>query len=254
MRHEYRRRKEHSRLKTSKAFSTISYNTEGFLKATLDRLVNTRKLAFYAFIEHYPEEDEKKMHKHVYLVPNGQVDTDQVREELLEVDLTDPLHPLACMPCKSSKFADWYLYGIHDKAYLASKGQTRQYHYRLTDVQAFDQDALEECVREIDLTSLTAVKRMLDAQQAGITFAQFFRTGGVPVNAVKAFQEAWNLLYSTGTYRNGRAEPTEATEAPPEGVDPVTGEFTEAPQENPVEAPQEGYNWQLVTDDDDLPY
>lgn len=236
-------------MRTSKPIATISYNTPEFLKLKLEELRKAGRVSEWYFIQHKPEEDQKKPHIHLYVVPSKMLQTDDLTKEFLQPDPANNGKYVTCPRWVSSKFADWYLYGIHDKAYLASKGQTRQYHYRLTDVQAFDQDALEECVREIDLTSLTAVKRMLDAQQAGITFAQFFRTGGVPVNAVKAFQEAWNLLYSTGTYRNGRAEPTEATEAPPEGVDPVTGEFTEDPQENPVEATQDGYKREKVDPD-----
>ena len=46
------RKKGHADMRTSKPFSTISYNTEDYLTAKLDELVTTRKIEFYAFIEH----------------------------------------------------------------------------------------------------------------------------------------------------------------------------------------------------------
>ena len=206
-------------MKTSKAFSTISYNTEGFLKATLDRLVNTRKLAFYAFIEHYPEEDEKKMHKHLYLVPNGQVDTDQVREELLEVDLTDPLRPLACMPCKSSKFADWYLYALHDAGYLASKGQTRKYHYTRDDFTVSDDDYFNEEIHTIDHTKYNRFNELKRAIDEGRSFADVLASGIVPLQQTYAWEKAFSILRDNVTYRADRPGHEE--------VDQETGEVVE---------------------------
>ncbi len=241
-------------MRTSKPIATISYNTPEFLKLKLEELRKAGRVSEWYFIQHQPEEDQKKPHIHLYVVPSKMLQTDDLTREFLQPDPANNGKFVTCPRWVSSKFPDWYLYSIHDQAYLASKGQSRQYHYRLGDIQAYDQDALEESVREIDLTSLNAVKRMMDAQQVGLTFAQFFRTGGVPVNAVRAWEQAWELLLMSGTYRAGRENPVEAQEAPPKGVDPVTGEFTEEPQENPVEAPQEGYNWVTIDPDDDLPY
>ena len=241
-------------MRTSKPIATISYNTPEYLKLKLEELRKAGRLSEWYFIHHKAEADEKKDHIHLYAVPSKMLQTDDLTKEFLQPDPAKPGQFVTCPRWVSSKFQDWYLYAIHDAAYLASKGQTRMYHYRLDDVQAYDRDALEECVREIDLTTVNAVKRMQDAQKAGLSYAQFFKSGGVPINAVRAYEEAWKLLQMAGTFRNGREGHEEAEEAPPKGVDPVTGEFTEDPQENPVEAPQEGYNWQVVTDDDDLPY
>ena len=73
-------------MKTSKPFSTISYNTADFLSVKLNDLVNRRKIAFWAYVEHLPEEDEKKAHKHLYIVPNGQINTDEVLLDILVDD------------------------------------------------------------------------------------------------------------------------------------------------------------------------
>lgn len=108
-------------MKTSRPFSSISYNTPDYLRVKLDELVSRRVVSFYAFIFHQKEEDELKDHIHLYIVPNGSQNTDDILDYLKEFTLADPLHPLGCMPAKSSKFGDWALYGTHNALYLASK-------------------------------------------------------------------------------------------------------------------------------------
>ena len=241
-------------MRTSKPIATISYNTPEYLKLKLDELSKAGRLSEWYFIHHKAEADEKKDHIHLYVVPSKMLQTDDLKKEFLQPDPAKPGLFVTCPRWVSSKFQDWYMYAIHDAAYLASKGQTRQYHYRMDDVQAYDRDAFEECVREIDLTTVNAVKRMQDAQKAGLSYAQFFKSGGVPINAVRAYEEAWTLLQMAATFRNGREGHEEADEAPPDGVDPETGEITVETQENPVEATQGVYNWQEVADDDELPF
>ena len=214
-------------MKTSKAFSTISYNTEGFLKATLDRLVNTRKLDFYAFVEHYPEDDETKRHKHLFLVPNGKVDTDQVREELLEVDLSEPLKPLGCMPCKSSKFADWYLYSLHDAGYLASKGQTRRYHYQKGDFVVSDADYFNEEIHTIDHTKYNRFNELKRAIDEGRSFADVLASGIVPLQQTYAWEKAFSILHDNTTHRGDRVGHQD-----PPTIDQATGEVLEELPDN----------------------
>lgn len=237
-------------MRTSKPIATISYNTPEYLKLKLEELRKAGRISEWYFVQHKPEEDQKKPHIHLFAVPSKMLQTDDLTREFLQPDPANPGKFVTCPRWVSSKFQDWYLYAVHDQAYLASKGQSRKYRYMLKDVEAFDRDALEECVREIDLTTVNAVKRMQEAQSLGMSYAQFFRSGGVPINAVRAYEQAWQLLQMAGTFRNGREEPTEAEEAPPAGVDPVTGEFTE----QPAEVPQDGYKWEEVDPDDDLPY
>lgn len=211
-------------MKTSKAFSTISYNSEGFLVATLQRLVDTRKIDFFAFVEHFPEEDETKMHKHLYIVPNGKIDTDQVRTELLEVDISNPLaKPLGCMPCKSSKFADWFLYGLHDSNYLASKGQTRKYHYTKSDFIVSDGDYFNEEIHTIDHTKYNRFQELVRALEDGKSFAEFLATGLVPLQQTYAYEKAFDILSERGTHRGDRT----GHEEPMPVVDECTGELVE---------------------------
>lgn len=204
-------------MKTSKAFSTISYNSEGFLLDKLQRLVDTRKIDFFAFVEHFPEDDETKMHKHLFIVPNGKVDTDQVRSELVEVDPTNPLSPpLGCLPMKSSKFADWYLYSSHDTNYLTCKGQSRKYHYPRDDFQVSDIDYFSEEIHTIDHTRYNRFQELVKAVDEGRSFAEVLAMGIVPLQQTYAWQRAHELLTAYKTNRANR---------PGHEIDPETGEL-----------------------------
>ena len=208
-------------MKTSKPFSSISYNSVEFLQTKLNDLVNRRKIAFYAFIEHLPEEDEKKKHKHIFIVPNGQINTDQVNDYLLELDPANPDKPLCCIPFRSSKFSDWYLYTIHDRDYLASKGQSRKYFYKNEDFIVSDSDFFIEEIHTIDLSSLSKMKNLRKAIATGVSFEQMLMNGEIPIQQVYAYQRAYDLIqgHQAKTYRNDRTSH--------QAVDPETGEIQE---------------------------
>ena len=204
-------------MKTSKPFSTISYNSPKFIEVKLNDLVNRRKISFWAFVEHLPEEDEKKKHKHLFIIPNGQINTDEVDDYLLEHDPEHPDKPLKCMPFTSSKFMDWYLYSIHDTDYLASKGHARKYHYTREEVICSDSDYLNEEIHRMDMSKLSKVKALNQAVKDGIPFEKLLMTGQIPVQQVYAFRQAYDMINGfLHTERNGRKTH--------QIVDPETGE------------------------------
>lgn len=205
-------------MKISTPFSTISYNTADFLTTTLQDLIDRRKIDFFAWVEHFPEDDETKKHKHVYIVPNGKIDTDQFRELFLEIDLQNPSKPLACMPCKKSKWGDWFLYGCHDKAYLASKGQTRRYHYDRDDFIVSDQDYFTEEIHTIDHTKYNKFGKLKEAVDEGLTFKDLLSTGVVPLQQTYAWEKAFTILagneHTDRSGRTGHENPLEPSECP----------------------------------------
>lgn len=204
-------------MKTSKPFSTISYNSPDFLNQKLGELVARRQIDFYAWVLHYPEEDETKEHKHLYIVPNGRIDTDQVLDYLLEIDPKKPDKPLKCMRPHSSKFADWYLYALHDTAYLASKGQARKYHYVIDDVQTADRDYLLEEIHTIDFAKLNRFNALRDAAVSGMPFETLLMNGSIPIQQTYAYREAYSLMANFKTDRADRKGH--------QNIDPDTGEI-----------------------------
>ena len=176
-------------MKTSKPFSTISYNSEPFLTERLKDLENRRIINFWAFIEHIPESDEKKAHKHLYIVPNGQLCTDKFIDYLLEPDLTLG-KPLKCLPCQSSKFGDWYLYALHDTAYLLSKMQSREYHYTDSDLRVSDDDTFTEFKHQIDFSKL-GNKKTVDVYNrllSGETLDDLLKIGVIPIQQLSNYK------------------------------------------------------------------
>lgn len=207
-------------MRTSKPFSTISYNTAEYLTAKLDELVKTRKIEFYAFIEHLPEEDETKFHKHLLIIPNGTINTDQVQDYLTEIDPENPDgKPLGCIMCRSSKFGDWYLYALHDKGYLAQRGQMRRYQYTPDEITVSDPDYLHELVHTIDYSPYTRFQRIRECAEDGIAFSQLVRDGLIPPQQVYAYEKTYNLLLHGNTERNGRAGHEDAPESTPDNQD-----------------------------------
>lgn len=219
-------------MRTTKPIATISFNTPDFLKLKLNELLKAGRLSFWAFIVHKPEDDEggKKEHCHVYVEPSKMLQTDELKAELKEYDPEHPDKPRGCISFNSSKFDPWYLYALHDKRYLASKNQSRRFHYVHDDIVTSDEDDLTFKARSIDMVSLSPYADMEDAQKQGFTWAEYFARGTVPLPQVALFERAWNLLLQLRTDRADR-------EGHPMDIDPETGEVIETPTESSKKRP-----------------
>lgn len=184
-------------MRTSRPFSTISYNTTSFLRARLDDLVSRSVLDFWVFVEHQPEVDETKPHKHLFCIPSRQIDTGAFSEHLKEILPSDPLSkPLGCMPCRASKFDDWYLYAIHDAAYLAGKGQSRRLHYTIDDFVSSCDDYFLELRHQIDYSRQNLQFKIAEAVYAGETFSSLVSSGLVPLTLIGQAEKFYSVLVS----------------------------------------------------------
>lgn len=239
-------------MRTTKPIATISFNTPDYLRQKLNELLKAGRLSFWAFIPHKPEDDEggKKEHCHVYVEPSKMIQTDDLRTELMEYDPEHPDKPRGCISWKSSKFDPWYLYALHDKRYLASKGQSRKFHYKHDDIVTSDDDDLTFKARSIDMVSLSPYADMEDAQRQGFTWAEYFARGTVPLPQVLLFERAWNMLLQAKTDRADRR-------GHPMDIDPDTGELLEdhpsEPEKRPSE-PESCSDWVEFTLEDELPF
>ena len=220
-------------MRTTKPIATISFNTPDFLKLKLNELLKAGRLSFWAFIVHKPEDDEggTKEHCHVYVEPSKMLQTDDLKAELKEFDPEHPEKPRGCISFNSSRFDPWYLYALHDKRYLASKGQSRRFHYTHDDIVASDYDDLLFKARSIDMVSLSPYADMEDAQRQGFSWAEYFARGTVPLPQVALVERAWNLLMQVRTERADR-------EGHPMDVDPATGELLTESSEKRSQIPE----------------
>lgn len=194
-------------MKTRLPISTISYNSPAFLALKLRELQAAKIISEWHFIEHEPEDDEggKRKHIHLWLEPSKTVQTDDLIAEMLEPDPDKPDKPRKCLPFRISKnFGDWYLYGIHDRAYLASKAESRRYHYTVDDVVTSDEDQLNCRVHEIDMLDKGGWAKMEAYYREGLTFAEVFKRGAVPIQQFSQFRQAYEYMVAERTNRNGR--------------------------------------------------
>lgn len=119
---------------TQKPISTISYNTEPFLKEKLDTWVKAHIIQAYQYIKHKGEDGDKD-HIHLRLEPNKKLDVMDLQEELREYPIGCE-KPLTCRPFRQSKEEDWILYAVHDETYLklkyggAEKGEKLPYKWQ----------------------------------------------------------------------------------------------------------------------------
>ena len=207
-------------MRTTKPISTVSYNSKEYLEGVLNGLVKAHKVAFWAYVYHMAEEDENKDHIHLYIEPNVKLDTMDLADMFREVDLNNPTKPLKCIDWRSSKWDDWYLYGIHDEAYLRMKFETRKYHYRLEDVHASDMDELEiKAYRAMHSDVLKNVK-IHDAMMNGITADKMAYMGAIAPS--QAFQmAAFQQMFFRGQQQIKHGYDPRLEELKKEGFEPV---------------------------------
>lgn len=123
---------------TQKPISTISYNSESFLREKLDLWVSQHIIQAYQYIKHKGEDGDKN-HIHVRIEPNKTLDPMNLQEQLREY-VGGSSKPLGCRPFRPSKEEDWYLYVVHDPDYLALKygggEKGEKLPYKWEDIQA----------------------------------------------------------------------------------------------------------------------
>lgn len=219
-------------MKTSKPFTTISYNSVDYLKAQLDDLVQRNLLYFYCFVFHYKEDDERKDHIHLLLHPNGQIDTDKVLKFLEEFDPLTPDKPLRCRPPhKCNSFGDWYLYGLHDTKYLLAHGyQTRKYHYQQSDMICSDTDELVDLIHTIDYKKMYGNQNFFQALEDGESILEMIKKGIIPMQQYGQYARFFFDLANGSLNQTFRGE--HSGHDPKPEIDPTTGEII-ADTENP---------------------
>lgn len=192
-------------MRTSKYISTISYNTPEFLEFKLNQLLCDGIIEYWMYIKHYPEEDETKEHIHLYVQPNCMIDTVKLGLEFVEL-CNDPL-PLKCIFWKKSDPDHWILYDQHYADYLASKGESRIYHYSKSDFRYSDQDSFEVLYHHAFYGSDWAINNQIleKLRDDNVSPADLVLSGLVSwtqssqINALAHMKEKFGT-----TYRNGR--------------------------------------------------
>lgn len=193
-------------MRTSKPIATISYNSQEFLVAKLEELIRSHKICDYIFINHYAEADEKKNHIHLWIKPNTLIDTMELQQFLTEIDIKNTLKPLKCIDFRPSSVDDFILYTQHFKPYLASKGESREYHYTYDDFVFHDEDTFDDLYNHAFKGSDWAKRfQMLEALNAGqLNPTDLILNGTVPLNMASQLNAFKYMQTHYGLDRGGR--------------------------------------------------
>lgn len=202
-------------MKTTKAISTITYNTLPFLDLKLAELVKNNIIDFYFYVFHYGETNMQtgeieKNHVHLYMRPCKQVETNDFKSYFAEKDENSD-KPLTCLPIeKVYSNYDAYYYFIHDSDYLASKNLQRQYHYTFNDVKTNDVDYLKEFVALLPIPQNARYKQIKSLIIDGATDVDLLDCGLVTLKSYaymkSAFATIRQNIYSKNPYSKDENE------------------------------------------------
>lgn len=183
-------------MQTIKIISNVSYNSDEFFEATVKRLEANGVIDWCYWIRHDADTDETKPHIHFVLKPSARLDTQKLREQFKEIDLSHPTEPLCCTKrwFSTNSMEDWLLYGVHDVAYLASKGQTRKHHYGFEDIKSTDPDGLRQDWNMIDRSKYDRLQILFEAAQRQIPFGLLVQMGRVPIPQRAQWEMQYNSL------------------------------------------------------------
>lgn len=130
-------------LPTTKPIATISYNTKEFLVDKLSIMRSKHRILSWFMIKHNPDQDDKKEHWHVRIVPNGKIDLADLFDEFIEYVPGEDLPRRTINWVNSSCEPEAILYFLHHEKYLRYKKMERNIHYIFDDFICSDRLDLE---------------------------------------------------------------------------------------------------------------
>ena len=176
---------------TQKPISTISYNSELFLKEKLDNWIKAHIIQTYMYICHKGEDGDKD-HIHVRIEPNKKLDPMDLQAQLLEYKIGND-KPLGCRPFRPSKEEDWILYAVHDETYLklkysgGEKGEKLPYKW---------QDIVVSEFYDMEIAFIRAKSYL---EHTSVNMAARLQNGEHPLNLVLTGENVYtvNAIYRT---------------------------------------------------------
>lgn len=181
---------------SSQPLTTVSYNTDEYLKTTLQFLIDENIISDYMYINHSGELGSKD-HKHLLLIPTKSVDINKLRSTFDEPDSISDI-PLGVMPWQTtqpSNFKDWLQYILHDEDYLNQKGLSRVYHYKKQDVITNNAELLERVYTELK-QRISEIEVMLGYIQQGFEWYHVAKKLKITTNHMKTFKDTYMMLKS----------------------------------------------------------
>ena len=190
-------------MRTKQNLSTITYNTIPFLKCHLEEWKDSKLIDFWAFVPHKKEADEKKNHIHLFIMPNKQVDTNDL-DSWLSQPVKDSEKPLGTCSIwhtvGKNNTSDWLLYCLHDIVYCKLKGYNdRVYVYTLDDFYTSNRDGLEEMYFDALHSSKFYFDKqirdkILESKDPQLTGRKLVRDGYIPLSSSCSFHHFLQMI------------------------------------------------------------
>lgn len=180
---------------TAKPISTISYNTEPFIRRLLSKFLDAHIINNFMYICHQGEDGDKD-HIHVYIEPNRRIDTGLLREEFKEIT-TEGDKPLGCMPFRSSVVGHWLMYVIHDPDYLkAHKSQDDgdgKIPYTIDEVMCAFEEQRDRDYRKALVLKQTDNQKVIDGVKEGKSLVEIAYAEDVSPTKILAIHQLLKL-------------------------------------------------------------
>lgn len=189
-------------MKTKCFLSTICYSPVEWVSSRLDTYRSSGKIDFYCFIPHKAEEDEKKDHIHLFLIPSVPIDTKDL-DVLLMCPQDDGQELGTCgiwHTVGKNNVSDFLLYVLHDVMYMRIKGYSdRKYTYSEKDFITSHEDGLNTLIYDAYHTSMfTFNRRVLDmiikSKDITQTGKELVLNGYIPLNSTCSFHHLLQIL------------------------------------------------------------
>lgn len=184
---------------TQRPISTISYNTEPFLRERLEELLKGHIIQAYQYIWHKGEDGDKD-HIHVRIEPNRRVDQMDIAEHFSEYDSSHPHKPLGVRPFRNSSEEDWILYAVHDPDYMAlkySSDQREKIPYSWEDIKCNESYDVEVAFMRAKASLRHMAPSIVRSLRTGTTAADLVSQGENPfmISAVARLLQSTEYEY-----------------------------------------------------------
>ena len=199
-------------MNTSKPITGISWCSIEYTKKTLDTLVSEGKISWWAAIPHMKEKEETKDHLHIYLTPSTRISTDDLRTRFHEPTNDIGVYNGCSAIWQKSDFENWYLYSLHDSAYLAERNLEKLFHYKKSDFltsSKFDFDFLVSNVNPFDIR-----RKIMESVSCGESWESFVEKyyAKIPLAVFRSCREMFGFLGAAKYNNTGHKKENEKNE------------------------------------------
>lgn len=183
-------------MNTSFPFGFISYNSHDYLESVLISFIEEGTFSRCACWFHQSMGDEKD-HFHCWVEPTQSMLTQSIKDRFIEIDDEGNQNSIALKDKCKSVFTDAYLYGIHDKHYLAIKNRLREQVNIVSDKHIYLGDFKQELYEAETFRFFKCVspyERIKELVYQGLTLEEVYIKLRTPFAQFRSVSQAYHFL------------------------------------------------------------